>query len=436
MKNKWIIGLVSTFLLVGCTSNDGESSSTDSGEEVNLSFYTWINEENGNWEETIAAYEDEHPGINIEIKALVENMSADDYLQKLDLEAASGEELDVVMFSTTEDLSKRVSAGMIDSMNSHIENEGLEIEEVYNMSAVPPSSDGTYYGLPSKLNTYLVMLNKDHLDEAGLPVPTEWTWDDYKEYAKALTTEDRFGSYLHTWPTVWHVLPLLSEPEENLIIKEDGSSNMDDPMLEASLKLRYELEQEDKTSEPYSNIISQQLNYRQQFFSEKASMIPIPSYMITEWGGFTPDFTIAWAPWPKNDENEPTYAYSSADIISIGQNSEHKEEAYQFARWLTTEGMLVQNKVIPAWEEPDVNEVLDNLVSETSKPEAVDINSLTHVLENSKPTDQFLPAGYMTEAYNAFNAEVELYLLGNQDLKTTLENAREEVQSVIDANKD
>ena len=37
-----------------------------------------------------------------------------------------------------------------------------------------------YYGLPMKINTNLVMMNKDHLDEAGLEIPTEWTWDDYR----------------------------------------------------------------------------------------------------------------------------------------------------------------------------------------------------------------------------------------------------------------
>ena len=44
--------------------------------------------------------------------------------------------------------------------------------------------DDNYYGLPMKNITGLVMMNKSHLDEAGLEIPTEWTWDDYREYAK------------------------------------------------------------------------------------------------------------------------------------------------------------------------------------------------------------------------------------------------------------
>ena len=106
--------------------------------------------------------------------------------------------------------------------------------------------DDKYYGLPMKINTNLVMMNKDHLDEAGLEIPTEWTWDDYRDYAKALTTDEHYGSYLHTWHYLYSSMKLISKPEETSILKEDGSSNADDPMLRASLELRYQLEQEDQ----------------------------------------------------------------------------------------------------------------------------------------------------------------------------------------------
>src|SRR5690606_32891588 len=104
----------------------------------------------------------------------------------------------------------------------------------------------------------------------------------YKTYAKQMTTEEHYGSYLHTWSTIWDTLKLFSKGEENLLIKADGSSNMDDPAIEASLQLRSELERVDQSSEPYANIISQKLNYRQQFFTGKASMVAIPSYMVTD----------------------------------------------------------------------------------------------------------------------------------------------------------
>lgn len=442
MKRKSLITLLSVILMVsivlaGCgstsTKENQNQNQSDEG-KVTLNLYTWMNEENGNWEKTIAAYEEANPDVKVKVNTLVENMDVRDYLKKLDLLAASGDKLDLIMFSSSEDLAKRVSAGMIEPINEHIDNEGINAEEIYNMGATPVGQDGSYYALPTKHNTYLIMMNKDHLDEAGLPVPTDWTWDDYKTYAKQMTTEEHYGSYLHTWSTIWDTLKLFSKGEENLLIKADGSSNMDDPAIEASLQLRSELERVDQSSEPYANIISQKLNYRQQFFTGKASMVAIPSYMVTEWGGFMPEFTVTWAPWPKENADDQQYRYASADMITIGKNSANKEEAYKFMRWMSTEGMLVQNKGIPAWKQTDIKEVLNNLVTTTAKPEAIDVESLAYVLAQGEEATQFLPAGYMTEVYNAYKAEVEKYLLGEQELDVTLKNAKEAVEKVIERN--
>lgn len=435
-----ILSLLVVLGLFGCSNGDNEGSNGSSGksdEEITLEFFTWINEENGNWDKTVKAFEEEHPGINVNVNVLVENMDGNAGLQKLDLMASSGDKLDVMMFGNIQDIAKRASAGMITPLNSFIEKENLNLEEEYNMSAVPPTKDGEYHALPTKLNAYAVMINKDHFEEAGLSIPTDWTWDDYKEYAKELTTEDRFGSYLHTWATMHHIVKMLGKPEENLLIKEDGSSNMNDPILKESLELRYELEQIDKSSEPYANIISQQMDYRQQFFTEKVSMVPIPSYMVTEWGGYDPDFNIAFAPWPKNTEDqEESYTFYSADMMAIGESSEHKEEAYEFIRWMTTEGMLVQNKYTPSWLNVDMNEVISDILKDTSNPEAVDAESLAYVLEKTVPAQQFVPAEYMVEVVNnVFNPEVELYLLDEQDIDTTIENINKKVEEFIESNQ-
>ncbi|QKS72505.1 extracellular solute-binding protein [Paenalkalicoccus suaedae] len=437
----WMAAL--TLVVAGCGGGDNEGNApaegeangaTESEEQVELNLYTWINEENGNWQATIEAYEEANPNVTINMNTLVENMDARDYYQQLDLLASSGEELDLIMLSSSQDLSRRASLGMFAPLNEYFEEEGIDIDEEYNMGATPSDDEGNYFGLPMKYNTYLVMMNKDHLDEAGLEIPTDWTWDDYREYASALTEDGRYGSYFHTWDTIWNVTYLLSKESNNLLIQEDGSSNMEDPAIEASLQLRYDLEQVDQSSEPFANVISQDLNYRQQFFQGSASMVPIPSFMVTEWGGHSAEFPIAWAPWPKENADDPQYRYASSDSIAIGNQSENKEAAYEFIRWMSTEGMLEQNKSIPAWRQTDLEEVVTNLASTTDNPEAIHIESLLHVLETGEESEQFLPPSYMGEVYSAYGTEVQRYLLGDQDIETTLENATQEVQRTIDAN--
>ncbi|THE12830.1 extracellular solute-binding protein [Bacillus timonensis] len=438
---KWglllLVGLLAMFTIVACSGKDKASSSKDGSEssdgEVTLKFVHWVNEDVGKWEDVIAKYEAENPGVKVESMPLVENMNSRDYFKQLDLMASAGEEMDVIMFSNVNDLVKRIDAGLVEPITEFTKAEGIDINEVYNNSY--PAYDGEYYGLPMKNITGLVMMNKAHLDEAGLDIPTEWTWDDYKEYAKKLTTDQHHGSYLHTWHELFSSLKLISKAENNMIVNEDGTSNAGDSMVSGSLELRNELENVEKSSVPFTEILSQKLDYRQQFFSQAASMVPIYSYMVTEWGQFTPEFEIAWAPWPKNSESDESTAPMGGDLVSIAKSSKHKQEAYDFMRWLTTEGIVEQGIWSPSWKDADVDKVLETMVNGTAKPDAVHMDSLKHALVSVKPTKTIAPPPYITEIYTEYGAEVELYLLGEQDLDTTMKNIEKKVQAIIDANQ-
>lgn len=438
----WIVTLIAMLVLAACSgdkagdssagdkSSDGASKSGE--EEITLKFVHWINEGVGKWQPVIDKYEAEHPGIKIESIPLVDNMTALDYFKQLDLMASAGEKLDIIMFNNPNDLAKRIDAGLVAPIDEFLAAEGIDINEVYNNAYAPVN--GEYYGLPMKNISGLIMMNKGHLDEAGLEIPTEWTWDDYRDYAKKLTTDEHYGSYLHTWHETYSALKLVSKAEETLLLKEDGSSNAEDPLLRDSLELRYQLEQVDKSSVPYFETFSQKLNYRQQFFSQEASMIPTFSFMITEWGEFAPDFEIVWAPWPQNEKGT-NFTTMSGDLLSVSKTSDHKQEAYDFMRWMSTEGIVEQGVWTPSWKEADLDAVLNTLVSGTPNPEAIHLPSLKHSLTSLQPNKTFAPAPYITEVNGEYGAEAEMYLLGEQDLDKTMENVKKRIQAVVDANQ-
>lgn len=435
MKRRWrfllAIMLASLIVLAACGSNSGdnEESSAD-GDEITLKFVHWIDDEVGNWESVIEKYEEENPGIKIESESLVNNMSFQDYLKQLDLMVSAGEKVDMMMFANPFELQKRVESGMVEPLNGYLDEEEIDFDEIYHSAL--PVIDENHYGLPMKNNISLVVLNKDHLDEAGLEVPDDWTWDDYREYAKELTTDDHFGSYLHITHANHSLLQLIGKKESDAFLKADGTSNIDNPLVRESLEYRYTLESEDKTSTPLAEIMSQQMDYRQQFFSEKASMLPMATYMVTEWGSFTPDFTMAWAPMPKYSNDETSYAPMAGDGISIAKNSDHKQEAYDFIRWMSTEGIVDQGIWLPSWKEADLDEVLSTMVEGTSNPDAVDLESLKNAISVRESGDPLSPVSHYLEANNAFTAEVELYLLGEQDLDTTIEVLKDKIGKIVE----
>ena len=145
-------------------------------------------------------------------------------------------------------------------------------------------------------------------------------------------------------------------------------------------------------------------------------MIPIFSYMITEWGQFTPDFEIAWAPWPQNEKGT-NYAGMSGDLISVAETSKHKQEAYDFMRWMSTEGIVEQGVWTPSWKDADLDHCVRNFSKGTPNPDAIHMESLKHALTSVQPKLTFAPAAYITEVHTEFDAEVEMYLLGEQDLR-------------------
>lgn len=460
-KKRWLTGAAAGMLLIsllsGCggSSGGGDSEGAASGsggssggqDKVNLRLYTYGTEEAYNWSKTLKAYEDANPGVTIELVQLSEKGDTQEASKKLDLEAASSAQMDILMFSDPAGYAQRVALGMAEPLDDYIAKDGYKEETDYK---VDTRLNGKVYALPGKFNPWYVLLNKDHLDEAGLSVPTDWTWDQFADYAKKLTKGEgaskRYGTYFHGpqgggW-LEFLKLKMENQPENSDFLKADGSSNLDDPNFRATLELRLKMEKEDQSSVPYTDMISQKLNYRTQFFNQSASMIVIGSWMNTEIGGTDKvplEFNVAVAPFPKNKEGDPTgITPVTTDYVAVAAKSKHKEEAYKFVRWYTTEGQTVQGKNIPAWSQvksDQVEQIIDTILAGTKTPEKVDKKSLVDTLVASKASAIVPPASYQAEVFKAVNEEYEKLILGNQDIDATVKNSQERVNKIIESNQ-
>ncbi|OLS40910.1 ABC transporter substrate-binding protein [Bacillus sp. MRMR6] len=451
MKRKlWTVLLctvIFTLMLSACSGSGSKeqvtSDETKKDEKVTIKFHTHGNEASYNWKSTIAGFEEANPNIKVDLVILSEKGDTQEALKKLDLAAASGEQLDVLMFSDPASYAQRVSMGMVAPIDELIEEEGYKVSEEYK---VDTQIDGKYYALPGKFNPWYVLINKDHLTAAGLDVPSDWTWDEYTEYAKAMTKDGHYGTYFHGpqgggWMEFMK-LALASEADNTEFTTADGKSNLENPLFKKTLELRVKMEKEDKSAVPYTDILSQKLHYRNQFFGQDASSILIGSWMNTELGGtdqFPLEFDVAVAPYPKNEKGDQGgYTPVTTDFMSVAGTSKHKEEAYKFIRWYTTEGQIVQGKNIPSWSkvsESDLTGIIDKILSGTKNPEKVDKESLVNVLTNAKSSKIISPVSYQSEIYKVINEEYEKLIYGEQDVDQTIKASQERVQEIIDSNK-
>ncbi|HZG16124.1 MAG TPA: extracellular solute-binding protein [Candidatus Bathyarchaeia archaeon] len=451
MKKKvlshWLCtGMSSILLLTGCSggaSSETATPDTTTSEKVTIKFHTHGNETSYNWKNTIAAFEQKYPNIDIDLVILSEKGDTQEATKKLDLAAASGEQMDVLMFSDPASYAQRVSMGMVAPIDEFISEEGYNVAEEYK---VDTKIEDKYYALPGKFNPWYVLLNKDHLQAAGLEVPKDWTWEEFMQYAKALTRDGHYGTYFHGpqnggWMEFMK-LALASESENTEFTTADGKSNLDHPLFKKTLEIRLKMEKEDKSSVPYTDILSQKLHYRNQFFNQDASSILIGSWMNTELGGteqFPLNFQVAVAPYPKNDKAaEGGYTPVTTDFMAVAASSEHKKEAYTFIRWYTTEGQIVQGKNIPSWNkvnDSDLSGIVDKILSGTKKPEKVDKESLIHVLTHAKSSRIISPVSYQAEIYKVVNEEYEKLIFGEQNIDQTIQAAQQRVQEIIDNNQ-
>jgi len=441
---------LATGMLAGCGGNakndnsstnatggetSGNNASSSAEENVTVKLASWLPKDQV--DPVIAEYKKEKPNVTIDYNELVDNGDSVAGMQKLDLMLASGGGLDIVMFPSATEFSKRAGLDLLTPLNDLISSEGITLDDEYS---VDPSIDGKVYALPDTYENFFVLLNKQMLDDAGLAVPTSWTWDEFYEYGRKLTNGSGaskvFGTYFHSWP-MYFQLGLLNQSQDNNIIN-NGVLKVDSPEVRKSLAIREQMERIDKTAIPYEDTISQKLAYRSVFFSKKAAMIVTGNWMINESGGseeFPATFVTAFAPMPSNNPGEPSgVSPANGNFMSILKSSQHQQEAYDFIRWYTTKGEQF-NKVYSAWKKQNVDDFINGVKSRAMSPDMIDADSLSYVIKNSPTTPLNIPPAYQSELDEAYVKEAEKFLLGQQDVETTVKKANESLQRIVDANK-
>lgn len=448
MKTKIAALTLSTVLLAGlvsaCGSGDkgseGSSASPAAGgsekpKEVTIKFHHWYDEKIEKFDMLIAEFQKKYPHIKVESVVGALN-DANETMKKIDLAAASGEALDVVIINSPSNFSQRAGMGLLEPLNSFLEKEGVKYADEYKSDY---SVNGKYYALPGKVNQYFVMLNKNHLDEAGLAVPKSWTWDEYLDYAKKLTkgegAQKRYGTYFHTWVD-YAMLPLMGQMDNNSLTKRDGTSNVDNDLFKQGLAVR-ERAMKEGSAVPYADTISQKLHYRNVYMNGQASMIMIGSWMIPEAAGEGPikqTFKTAFAPYPTAKAGDPIASKTDGDFLAVAASSKHKQEAYQFVRWMSTEGVVLQGKYLSGWKKADTTKLIDSMTAGANADKLVDKESLKYVLDTTKSANLFIPVTYQNELEKALTTEQEKMLLGNQSLDDAVNNARKKINDLIKTN--
>ena len=163
---------------------------------------------------------------DIQVTALY-NGGSDFALQKTLTAIAGGKPPDITyLFGSW--MANIVKSPKVVLLNDLIASDpSFDWEDFWPTERLAATVDGKIVGIPALVDNLAVVYNKKLFDQAGVGYPTaEWTWDDFRAAAKALTdpAKKQFGwSYPAdgSEDTVWHWEAMLWEADGDILTPDN-----------------------------------------------------------------------------------------------------------------------------------------------------------------------------------------------------------------------
>ncbi|WP_314591688.1 extracellular solute-binding protein [Paenibacillus terrigena] len=415
-----------------------QTESTKSDEQVTLKYYNWDNETmSATTSSLIQQFEAENPNIKVESVALVPGNSTET-MKKLDIMISSGDQVDLMLFPSVEETMARASQGVLAPLDDFYAKDSLNPDDEYYVN---PKFKGKSYAAMYQRSLWVVLLNKDMLDAAGLPVPTMgWTWDDYRDYAKKLTkgegNDKVFGTYFHGWGD--YADPILFNERKNPFQKEDLTPQFDDPSVKYFFEMRRAMEKDDKSVKPYADVIGAKLAYRTEFFNEKAAILTTGSWMVADTANteqYPHKFKTAFAPVPRSSKDaEEGLTSIGGQYISVSENSKYKDAAYKFLRFVTTNTSDAK-KELSGWKKADDKKIIEGTIA--ANPDLFDKGSLFNALFDPKiksPGASEVAVAYGSQLKKVLEDGFSQFILDNTTAEDAMKTMMEQANKIIKDN--
>jgi multiple sugar transport system substrate-binding protein len=199
--------------------------------ETTIIYQAWGSPREGEvWNQIARAFEAANPDIKIDVQL----SDWDSYWEKLRVTVAGGTPPDVFAMSPPLYLDWQ-SRDVLLNLQPWIDNDPAMLEGVYPVTLQAYQTPEGYFGLPRDFQTIVLYYNKAMFEAAGLAYPTdEWTWDDLRSAAKALTLDsdgdgraDQWGFTADTYGPEALIAPLVRSHGGELVDVAAGKTLLD-----------------------------------------------------------------------------------------------------------------------------------------------------------------------------------------------------------------
>lgn len=377
---------------------DGESFSREALKKVCQEFY-------------------DKTGISVELMFVPSTGGWPGFFSKIQTMIAGGDTPDLIRVAV-EGFELFRTNGLIEPFTPYIEKypEWAEmVSDNHEKLSAPYIVDGEYYGYGFDWNTVLTFVNTNVLAEAGLemPAPEDWTMDKFMEYARAMTFTREDGSQVYgvNVPDWYFVVESWLYNNGATILNEDFTEAVcNSPEAVEVIQKIHDLIYVDGVA-PVSPA---------EFKADQVGMIFIGRWYLKGLieSGFDACDVL---PVPSMKTSQ---AIAGGGCFPISSSSEHKDEAYKLACWLSSP--QAQATIMDISAVPCSTSAMDQVVTHSDFPKN------TRLFVESADTAKFVEAPAQYAAVDEiFCRYLSLVLADEMDAQTAMDMAKDEIDMAL-----
>jgi multiple sugar transport system substrate-binding protein len=244
-KRAILVAAIAAIALVAaaCTSNSSSSSSgsNSSGAPVEITMWHGYgkvidNQGQTNFEaKSLTDLVDQYNAMNTGVHVTLDYIGSNDHaLEKLTVALNGGLQPDITYQYGTSMPQLATAPGIMD-LTDRVQDPAYNWDDFSEGARAAATVDGQVYGIPALIDNLAIVYNKDLFDAAGIDPPTaDWTWDDFRTAAKALTDPSKqqfgFGFPIDaSEDTVWHYDAMLWEAGGDILNADNTQAAFNSP---------------------------------------------------------------------------------------------------------------------------------------------------------------------------------------------------------------
>ncbi len=304
-----------------------EASGETTGEMVELQLMGWSSSdaENARLQEMVDAYNEQNPGVNVTLNQVP------DYDTALQAAMAGGVPPDVFYIDSFR-LPDYVAANSLMPIGDQMDNP----DDFFPSLRQAFTIDDTFWCPPKDFSTLALQYNTDLFDAAGVEYPTaDWTWDDLRTAAEALTDPDAgvYGLVLPADFARW--IAFLYQAGGTVTDEGFTTMTLDSPEATEAMEFYLNLVMDGFATDP----ASLDSGWPGEAFGKgQAAMAVEGNWIVPFLEDSYPDLNWGVAELPAGSGGDATMAFTVC--YGVAAAAAHPEESIALVNWLTgPEGM-------------------------------------------------------------------------------------------------